>query len=187
MINVSWKINEVIRSEKELYFTNSKVYLNDWFLNSETFQIWKFQKALRYAEFYSQKKDTLTGRLLWAIWKRRKNTLGARLGFSIPENVFDIGLRIFHTGSISINPNAKVGKNCILVGNNCIGSNDGIQKSASIGSNCIMGYGSSVIGEVYLGNNIKIGAGAVVVHSFQEDNISLVGVPSKVTKRSCKR
>ena len=39
---------------------------------------------------------------------------------------------------------------------------------------------SVVIGNVQIGNNVYIGAGAVVTKSFKQDGISLAGVPAKV-------
>lgn len=39
---------------------------------------------------------------------------------------------------------------------------------------------SVVIGNVRIGDNVYIGAGAVVTKSFEQNEISLVGVPAKV-------
>ena len=44
-----------------------------------------------------------------------------------------------------------------------------------------MGIGSKIIGGVRLGDNIKIGANAVVTKSFIEGNSSLIGVPAHTT------
>ena len=48
-----------------------------------------------------------------------------------------------------------------------------------IGDNLDLGIGAKVIGDVRLGNNVKIGANAVVTRSFEENNITLVGLPAR--------
>ena len=47
--------------------------------------------------------------------------LGIELGFQIPPNVFDYGLRIGHFGGIAINPGVKIGKFCEIRQNVTIG------------------------------------------------------------------
>lgn len=42
---------------------------------------------------------------------------------------------------------------------------------------------SVVLGDIVIGHNCFIGAGAVVTKSFEEDNISLAGVPAKIVRR----
>ena len=45
-----------------------------------------------------------------------------------------------------------------------------------------MGAGAKVIGNVTIADNIKIGAGAVVVTSFIEPGITIGGVPARKLK-----
>jgi len=40
-----------------------------------------------------------------------------------------------------------------------------------------------IFGPIKLGNNVIIGANAVVNKSFKEDNIVLAGIPAKIVKR----
>lgn len=63
------------------------------------------------------------------IYRFSKNILGTKLGIYIPAGVFDEGLHIWHYGNIIVNAESKVGKNCMLHGDNCIGNN-GKQKDA---------------------------------------------------------
>lgn len=101
-----------------------------------------------------------------------------KLGFYIGGDVFDVGLVLFHHGTIIVNGNAVVGKNCKLHGNNCIGNNGKDSCAPILGDNIDIGFGASIIGNVKLASNIKIGAGAVVTKSFSEEGITLVGVPA---------
>ena len=45
-----------------------------------------------------------------------------------------------------------------------------------------MGFGSVVIGNVRIANNVTVGANAVVTKSFDEDGSVIVGVPAKRRK-----
>ena len=82
-----------------------------------------------------------------------------RLGFEIPLNVFGKGLHIFHTGNIIINETSSVGEYCNIIGSTCLGSKDG-GNGPTIGNHCELGMNSVVIGNVKIGNNVYIGAGA---------------------------
>ena len=48
-------------------------------------------------------------------------------------------------------------------------------QAAIIGDNCFLATGAKVIGAVHLGNDIAVGANAVVTKSFSEDKITLGG------------
>ena len=109
----------------------------------------------------------------------QKNKLGNRLGFKIPRNTFEQGLSIYHHGLIIINEKARIGKNAKLHGGNCIGNNGTLDENPVIGDDLDLGIGAKVIGGVKLGNQVKVGANAVVTKSFEEDGITLVGMPAK--------
>ena len=47
-----------------------------------------------------------------------------------------------------------------------------------IGDSLDLGIGAKIIGNVTLGNNVRVGANAVVTKSFVEDDIVLVGCPA---------
>ena len=46
-----------------------------------------------------------------------------------------------------------------------------------------IGVGAKIIGGVTIADNIKIGAGAVVVSSFYEEGVTIGGVPAKIIKK----
>jgi serine O-acetyltransferase len=48
-----------------------------------------------------------------------------------------------------------------------------------VGAICKIGPGVKIFGAITLGNNIRIGANAVVNKTFSDDNILLVGIPAK--------
>ena len=44
-----------------------------------------------------------------------------------------------------------------------------------------MGTGASVLGNIVLGDNVKVGAGSVVIHSVPEGS-TVVGIPARVVR-----
>ena len=56
------------------------------------------------------------------------------------------------------------------------GSNAGVP---SIGNNCVLGPGSKILGSVTLGDNVFVGANAVVTHDMPSNSI-VAGIPAKV-------
>lgn len=143
--------------------------------------IWKYQLLLRKEEYYADKGGLW--KLLSAYYRRKKNVLGSRLGFTIHKHVFGPGLRIWHHGNIVVNSFARVGKNCTLHGDNCIGNNGFGDASPHIGDNVDIGVGAKIIGDITIANNVIIGAGAIVNKNVLEENVVVAGVPAKIVKR----
>lgn len=50
-----------------------------------------------------------------------------------------------------------------------------------IGDNCDIGAGAKIIGAIHIGNNVTIGANAVVVKDIP-DNCIVGGIPAKIIK-----
>lgn len=155
----------------------SKEHLLEMLLQPEEYQIRKYLRALRMEEYHLRNGNSW--RMYW--WRRKKNILGQKLGFIIyPEN-FGPGLRIWHYGSIIMNPNARVGRNCQIHGNCCVGNSGGdSQKSPVVGDNVNIGQGAQILGDIIVADNVRIGAGAVVVKSIITPNVTVVGVPADV-------
>ena len=102
----------------------------------------------------------------------------ARLGFSIPLNVFGSGLSIAHVGPIVVSPYARIGRNCrIHVGVN-IGTRAGVPDEApTIGDDVYIGPGAKLFGPIEVADRIAARANAVVNKSFTEPGVSVGGVP----------
>lgn len=143
----------------------------------------KYLLFLRKQEYYlNTAKGNKLKSLLGLLYERKKHKLGIKLGFNIPPNSFEKGLTIYHTGCLAVNTTARIGENCKLHGNNCIGNNGIEDKSPTIGNNVDIGFGAVVIGDIIIADNIKIGANAVVNKSFTEPGITIAGVPAKRVK-----
>ncbi len=140
--------------------------------------IWRFQRALRTAEYY---QNCSKSKALKFLTKFRYLSISKKLGFTIPLNTFKEGLSIAHYGTIVVNGKAKIGRNCRIHVCVNIGAdiNDG-NSAPTIGDNSYIGPGAKLYGGIVLGDNITIGANSVVNKSFIDGNCVLAGVPAKV-------
>lgn len=161
---------------------NSKEKLLEWIIRPEGFYTSKYIRLLRAEEKYTFDKPCK----LLAFWnKARKNRLGRKLGFIISAGCFGEGLKLEHFGSVIVNPKSRVGKNCIIHGNCCIGSNGGYpDDSPVIGDNVDIGQFAQIIGGIRIADGVRIGAGAVVVKDVLTPNVTVVGVPARVVEKA---
>ncbi len=142
-----------------------------------SYEITKYVEYLRKEEYYYNVRKDIIGKFMYLFYFKKKNTLGNKLGFKIPRNCFGPGLTIMHHGEIIINEQAVIGANALLHGGNCIGNNGTVGCVPEIGDNLDLGIGAKVIGNVKLGDNVTVGANAVVTKSF-ENNCTVVGIPA---------
>ena len=97
----------------------------------------------------------------------------------IPANVcIGRGLVIFHGGPVLINGRACIGERISLRPGVVIGGDYDGKGAPTLGDNIDIGVGAKIIGEIVLGNNIMVGANAVVTKSFPVNSV-LVGVPAR--------
>ena len=180
MLDTKEKLRLCLKKEKNYYISGKNIHdrLLMWCTKDPAIQIWKYQKALRYAEYYSAQKG-LKKWICYTLVRRKKNRLGMRLGIEISEKSFETGLIIYHGGNIVVNGYARIGKNCRLHGDNCIGNNGHSEKAPCLGDGVDIGVGAKIIGDVKLADNITIGAGAVVTRSFLTPGIVIAGIPAK--------
>lgn len=143
--------------------------------------IFSFLVVSRKTDFYSAKKGSFISRILYLYYVSKKNRLGEKLGIEVNTSNIEPGLLIYHY-NIVINESSKIGENCHLHGNNCIGNDGKSQLCPVIGDHVSLGFGATVIGNVTIANHIKIAAGAVVVHSFLEEGITIGGIPARKIK-----
>ena len=82
---------------------------------------------------------------------------------------------------IYISRYAAIGSGCRIYQNVTIGEVDG--KAPQIGSNCLIGANAVLIGDIRIGDNVRIGAGAAVSRDVP-DNCTVVGHPVRVIARA---
>lgn len=182
-------MNNIILTKEELHFFLSKDLerfdrkptLIDWIFKNEDWFIYKYQRHLRFVEYYKN-----TGKLNlyfvyhFLIYKR----MCFKLKIDIKPNNLDAGFRIYHLGGlIRIKRNCKIGINCSIYPGVVIGNKYLVDDEfwITIGNNCIIGPGAKIFGQVTIGNNVVIGANSVVVKDIP-DNCFVSGVPAKIIK-----
>lgn len=142
-------------------------------------------KKSNYIKFISlycwlyRKKIKILSKILYKI---------NRIVFSndIPPTVkFGENLVLPHYGlGVVIHPRTIIGDNCIIYQNVTIGCRK--EKGPPIiGNNCLIGTGACVLGNIKIGDNVSIGANAVVTKDVMEKK-TVVGIPAKEILRKGK-
>lgn len=136
----------------------------------------RFQLRLRKIEYLHNACHGPIAKMRLFFLEVVNHRLGTRLGFSIPKNVFGPGLCIVHPGTIVVNPRAKVGKCCRIHPSTCIGDCDGVP---SLGDYVYIAPGAKLFGGISLGDDVAVGANAVVNKSFGS-HVTIGGTPAKI-------
>lgn len=106
-------------------------------------------------------------------------------GIELPcEVVVGRNFVIDHFGGIVISGYARFGNDCRIRNGVVVGLGRTDEPCAPvIGNNVDIGAGAKVLGRIHVGDNVLIGANAVVVRSVPANSIA-VGVPATVKPRS---
>lgn len=176
VINTRSELKEWVRYERQQYGVPGgiKGLLLHWGGNEKA-TIWHYQKRLRRTEYHYNTKHRI--RYMWSTVLL--NRLGIRYGMNIGVNTCGKGLKIMHIGSILINGDARLGENCALHINTAIVAKGTTNAAPVLESGVVVGVGASVVGGVKVAKNVAVGAGAVVTHSIDEENVAVAGIPAR--------
>ncbi len=140
-----------------------------WFVNPRL----RFTRNLRFYEYYSNQPQSIKNRIMVAWHYYIHKSLSYKLGYTIYKNNFGSGVCLCHYGTLVINKDVRIGKNCRChVGVNIGGYNGGVPR---IGDNCYIAPGAKIFGGIIIGNNVQIGANTVVSKNVP-NNVTVVGV-----------
>ena len=143
-------------------------------------ELFRYQKLMRKLEYYSNCKKDIISKILIIFMRIRYKRKSIKYGFSIPINTFGPGLNIMHRGTIVVNGNARIGENCKISADVNIGTQMGTRtETPTIRNNCYIGPGAKIFGKIKIGDNVAIGANAVVNKDFP-DGVTIAGVPAKI-------
>ena len=94
-------------------------------------------------------------------------------------------LVIDHGTGIVIGETAEIGDDCLIYHGVTLGGTgkDTGKRHPTLGQNVMVGCGAKVLGPVRVGDNCKIAANAVLLHSIDADSTA-VGVPARVVRVS---
>jgi serine O-acetyltransferase len=96
-----------------------------------------------------------------------------------------IGRRFFidHGMGVVIGETTEIGDDVLLYQGVTLGGtgNEKGKRHPTLGNNVVVGTGAKVLGNIRIGDHVKIGAGSVVVHPV-DDNSTVVGIPGRVVR-----
>lgn len=97
-----------------------------------------------------------------------------------------IGRRFFidHGMGVVIGETAVIGDNVLIYQGVTLGGTgkECGKRHPTVGNNVVIGSGAKILGNITLGDHVKVGANAVVVKSVPADS-TVVGIPGRVVRR----
>ena len=149
--------------------------------NMEVFLYPSFRVMLSYRRAHRLYEK---GHYFWARWisqrAARKSGIEIHPGAQIGKGLF-----IDHGSGVIIGETTIIGDNCTLYQGVTLGGTGKEQgkRHPTLGNNVMVSAGAKVLGSFKVGDNSKIGAGAVVIKEVP-DNATVVGVPGRVVKHN---
>jgi serine O-acetyltransferase len=103
------------------------------------------------------------------------------LGIELPcEAVLGRRFVIEHIGGIVVSGDARFGDDCVIRNGVTVGlRNRGVRGSPYIGDRADIGAGAKLLGPIRIGDDVAIGANAVVISDVPSNSIA-VGVPARI-------
>lgn len=168
-------------------FSNGKVSIKDRVLDLFFPKIYKYEIKLRKLEYFYNTHDMnkKINKLIFQFKRNSFDSYGFKFGFSLSINVIGPGLCLCHAGMVVINGHSKIGANArihsgVNIGNfSRFGEEHSYDNAPIIGDNCYIGPGAKLYGKINIGDNVAIGANAVVNKTFG-DNVTLAGAPARI-------
>jgi serine O-acetyltransferase len=140
---------------------------------------------------------------LHAIWLHRvAHALHVRVGVPLLPRVLSaiarlltgveihpaarIGRRFFidHGTGVVIGETAEVGDDCVMFHNVTLGGtgNHGGKRHPAIGNGVLIGTGSTLLGPIRVGDDVRIGANSVIIMRDVPSHTTVVGSPARIVK-----
>ena len=138
--------------------------------------------TLRFGQWLSKQNMTVIS-LLTPIYGFLFHRIKSKWGIEIPRSTrIGEGLYIGHFGGIIISPSAKIGKNLNISQQVTIGvSGQGEKRGAPvIGDNVYLAPGAKLFGKIKIGNNVKIGANAVIYRDIPDNAVVVLDPGFKI-------
>lgn len=179
MIKTKDDFQNYIRADRIRYDIKFSIYHP--FIYSETYYVYHYLKNLRNLEYYHNTSRNIFKKILYYYFLLNHRRLSLKTGMTISPNVLGKGCLIMHPGFRRIGPSSKIGDNCTILPNVLLGKKYPGKCSIEIGDNCYIATNVTILGPVKIGNNVTIGAGAVVLSDIP-DNAVVAGVPARVIK-----
>ena len=117
---------------------------------------------------------------LFAKWSRFRTGIEIHPAAKIGKNLF-----IDHGMGVVIGETSVIGDNCTIYQNATLGGTgkEHNKRHPTLLDNVVVGAGAKVLGNITVGNNVKIGANAVVLKDIPDD-CTVVGVGRVISSKS---
>lgn len=124
------------------------------------------------------------------LWGQNKKTLSHYVQSQMSQNFqIDIhpkatlmsGIMLDHGTGVVIGETARVGYNCSILHHVTLGGSGkrGVERHPKIGNGVLLGAGSTILGNIVIGEGCQVGAGTLVIDDLPPHSVA-VGVPSKI-------
>ena len=169
------ELKTILRGDLDILYESGAKNANFWYCLL-AFRGFRAVFLFRLVNYAYVNKNRLLFVIFW-VFHRFYSTIH---NFELPYRLeVDPGFRIWHSNGIVINDFVKIGKNCQIFHQVTIGNWKGGQPV--IGDNVYIYPGAKIFGDIKIGNNVVIGANAVVTKDIP-DNCVTAGVPSKILR-----
>ncbi len=112
-----------------------------------------------------------------ALYRRARSVYGIELPFTV-----ELGRRVVieHQGTIVIHGECKIGDDCIIRQGVTLGVKgvDYLNDVPVLGNRVDLGAGSKILGKITLGDDVVVGANAVVTKDVPS-NVTVAGIPAR--------
>lgn len=151
-----------------------------WLRGSETLPTFTFLYYLRNYEYWlNKKKKNIIEWLICQWWRFQYRHQQLKHNLYIEPNTIGKGLTLMHPGFRRIAKFAQIGEGATILPMVLIGkAHPNTNAKIEIGKNCYISTGVTILGPVKIGDNVTIGAGAVVTKDIPS-NTTVAGVPAK--------
>ena len=138
----------------------------------------------RFGRWRYRVRPALLRKFFSALYKMCFKLIQIITGIELPcEAEIGRNFVIDHFGGIIVSGYTRIGDNCRIRNGVTIGLRRVEEKIAPvIGDNVDIGAGAKLLGPIRIGNNVVIGANAVVITDVPDDSIA-VGVPAIIKPR----
>lgn len=151
-------------------------YANDW-----TCQGFWTMVTYRFGRWRYTIRPTVVRKVMSLVYKIFYKVTQILTGIELPCEV-SVGnnFRIDHFGGIIISGYASFGDDCVVRNDVTVGLKNIEDKTApKIGNKVNIGAGAKILGRITIGDNVDIGANAVVIRSVPDNSIA-VGIPATI-------
>lgn len=177
------QLHDWIREDFESYKMQHPILAR--FTYGEHWELFSYMRVLRHLEYYTNIRQWPWVKLMRAVYLLRHRRNIARTGISIAPNCVGPGLHLIHRGFRRLGEAGgwHIGCHCSVLPNVLFWKkNDNVGNEGFwIGDNVYIGTGAVILGPIHIGNNVTIGANSTVTKDVP-DNCVVAGSPAKIIK-----